>query len=66
MAIVEDRFIYSISALVVGHSFYFLKDVLPVTKRIYLLDTPAFVNKLAEKFLRLMKEKHEPDRVVIN
>lgn len=56
-ALIQDRYIYAISALVVGHSYYFLKDVLPVTKRVHFLKTPAFMNKIAEKFLVLMGEK---------
>lgn len=62
MAILEDRIIYSLSALIVGHAFYFMKEVLPVTKRIYLLDTPHIINKLAEYLLDLFNEKREPVR----
>lgn len=62
MAILEDRVIYAVSALIVGHSYYFLKEVLPVVKRVSLLNTPAFMNKFASWFLHIMNERNEPQR----
>lgn len=62
MTVMEERFIYSLSALLVGHSYYFIKDILPVTHRIHWLSTPVFMNKLATKVLALMDEKGDLPR----
>ncbi len=57
MTCLNERFIYGLSGLVVGHLYIFLKEILPITKRKFYLDTPSFMNIAAEKFLKLMNVK---------
>lgn len=46
--LMEKPAMYVISGVIIGHLYYFLKDILPLTKRVFLLQTPYFINKLAE------------------
>lgn len=59
MTVIEDRWIIAVSSLIVGHMYIYLKEILPVAKRVYWLDTPRFVNIISDKFLELMGEKNE-------
>ena len=46
----------SVSGIVVGHTYIYLKEILPISHRKFFLQTPAWVNWLGEKILELTNE----------
>ena len=62
MVCIEHRFIYGISGVLVGHSYIYFKEILPITHRKFFLDTPRWCNKLGSWFLRVMKVEEQNGR----
>lgn len=36
-SLMDKPYVYTFSGIIIGHLYYFLKDILPLTKRVYLL-----------------------------
>ncbi len=43
MTALNEKFIYSLSGLIIGHLYIVLKEILPISHRKYYLDTPRFM-----------------------
>ena len=54
MVCLEHRFIYGISGILVGHSYIYFKEILPITHRKYFLETPRIMNVAGRWFLKVM------------
>ena len=59
MTALNEKFIYALSGLIVGHLYIYLKEIIPVRYQKYYLDTPRVINLLADKFLTLLGERHQ-------
>ena len=59
MVCASERVVYAVSGVVIGHLYIYFKEILPITHRKYFLDTPRFINRFSDWFLKIMGENNE-------
>ena len=66
MTMIDFSIIHALSGFIIGHLYITFKEILPVSHRLYYLDTPRIFNLAADKFLKLMNYKRNLNNQPVN